>query len=81
MKERMNEHRRAVRTFSDRSEVARHVLETDHRIDFGGAEIVTKERKFYKRIFKEAWVTEREGGANKVFHSLDPSWKSLLSPR
>ena len=76
LEDRLSKHKRAIRTSSERSEVAKHVLESDHRMDFDGVAIVCKERTHFKRIFKEAWVTHR-GGANKVFHSLDSAWEPL----
>ena len=78
LKERLNEHKRLVRTFSTSSEVANHVLQTGHSMNWEAARILNRETQHYRRIIKEAWFTRSLNSGNKVFFELDPAWQGVL---
>ena len=78
LKERLTEHRRAVKNFSSSSEIANHVLDADHRVDWEGAEILNFEDCHQKRIFKESWFTRIHNSGNRVFYDLNSAWSALL---
>jgi len=76
--ERINEHKRAVRQWSVSSEVATHVSETGHGINWEMAENLSHEPFHFRRIFKESWFSKVHGSGNRVFHDLDVAWNGLL---
>ena len=69
---------RVVRSWSQSSELASHVMETGHRIGWEEAAILSKERVYFNRIFKEAWFSRVSGSSNRVFHQLDGTWSGLF---
>ena len=78
LEERLKEHKRAVRSFVASSEVANHVIQTGHAMKWSGAECLTRESCYFRRIFKEAWHTRARGSGNRVFHNLYPALNSLV---
>ena len=67
LEERSREHQRAVRELdTDRSEIAKHVHETDHRIAFHDMLCLDRESNWRRRITKEALWTKKIGSANKT---------------
>ena len=79
IEERLVEHKRAVRQLATSSEIANHVLETGHRIDWEKYECLSQESSHFGRIFKEAWFSHKHSSGNRVFHDLDPAWNKFLS--
>ena len=78
LRERVAEHRRAVKNFALSSEIANHVLETGHRMDWEGASSLARERGCFRRRFKEAWFSKFYSSSNRTFHDLDPAWDDLF---
>jgi hypothetical protein len=76
---RVSEHKRAVRTMASTSEIASHVLDTGHSINWDAAVRIDRDRGFFKRRFKEAWHTRKHASSNRVFHDLDSAWDLLVS--
>ena len=74
----VQEHKRAVRAWSQSSEIANHVAETGLHINWEGATVLAREGSHFHRVFKEAWLSEVHGSENRVFHELDSAWDSLL---
>ena len=71
----MKEHQRAIRELDvDRSEIARHVFESDHRVDVEQVQVVDKEPQWRRRTVKEAIWTKHHGSFNKTKHSLSDQW-------
>ena len=76
--ERISEHKRAVRVFHPNSEVAHHVHEENHAMDWDSVRILGREEGRFKRIFKEAWHTKSFSAGNRVFTQIDPEWNLLF---
>jgi len=77
--DRLSEHRRAVRRFAVSSEVANHVTDSGHDMDWESALTLDSESHFRKRVFKEAWFSRKYDSGNRVFCELDDVWKSFFS--
>ena len=74
MEERRKEHMRAVKDVDvQRSEVARHVFESHHQVDFKNMTVVDREPTWRKRIVKEALWTRKYKAFNHVKHSQSVS--------
>ena len=76
--ERIKEHKRAVSKLSTSSEIANHSIEADHRIDWEKAEVLDRESWHSKRLFKEAWYTQKYSSSNRVFSEIDRAWLSFI---
>ena len=76
--ERVSEHKRAVKNCCANSEVAKHCWESKHRMNWGSASVLDRERSFGKRLFKEAWRTREKGAGNQVKCELDPAWNAVF---
>lgn len=77
--ERLAEHKRSVKNCNvSASEIAAHVWETGHSIDWDKAGILASEKSYHKRVFKEAWYTRKHKAGNRVFHNLDRAWDPLF---
>ena len=73
--ERRKEHLRACRELDvDRSEVARHVAETGHKLDLGNIKVLDRETSWRRRVVKEAIWTRKLGSSNKVKHDIGQLW-------
>jgi len=78
LKERVSEHKRAVKNFAVNSEVASHVHENIHAIDWDQASVLAKEQQYHKRIFKEAVFSELHHSSNRTFTEVDKAWSVVL---
>ena len=78
LKERMAEHRRAVRECKETSEIASHVVESGHRMDWNGASVLEREVEYFKRGCKEAWWTRYFGSGNRTRWNLSGAWSGLV---
>ena len=75
LQERQKEHARAIRDMDiDRSEIAKHMMETGHRVDPQAASIIDRESDWRRRVAKEAFWTRNLGSKNKVKHDIGTSW-------
>ena len=74
VQERMMEHRRAARNFDGTSELAVHVAETGHRVDWSGMSVVDKEVDYFKRGFKEAWWSSVHKSRNRTRCEVSDVW-------
>ena len=77
--QRIGEHRRAVRRLAASSEIANHVLETGHQMDWSNPECLSRESSHFGRLFKEAWFSQKFKSGNRVFYDLDPTWNGFLA--
>ena len=69
---------RKVRNMDLASEIACHVMDTGHGMDWLGARVLEKEHRYGKRIFKEAWWTEKLQAANRTKCVIDEAWRLKL---
>ena len=75
MEERRKEHARAVKDVDvARSEVAQHVHEESHQVDFNGMEVIDREPDWRKRVVKEALWTRKFSSSNRTKHTLSDFW-------
>lgn len=75
VEERVKEHGKAIREIDvDRSEVAKHVHESDHTVEVSQVEVVDIEPQWKKRIVKEAIWTKHFDSCNKTKHTLSNRW-------
>ena len=47
-------------------------------MDWEAADVLTREKVHFRRIFKEAWFSKALGSGNRTFHELDREWFSLF---
>ena len=68
MEVRKKEHIKAVKDIAvSRSEVARHVFESDHRVDFESMQVVERESVWRRRIIKQgSRATGKQGKPVKI---------------
>ena len=60
LQERQKEHSRAIRDMDvDRSEIAKCVMETRHRMDPQAASVIDKQSDWHRRVIKEAVWTKK----------------------
>ena len=79
LEERKKEHIRAVRELDvDRSEVAKHVHETDHRIAFDDMRCLDREGIWRQRITKEALWSRKTKSANKTKADIGHFYDCIL---
>ncbi len=69
---RMSEHTAAIRKKDTNSEMVKHILNTQHTIDFTNIETLTKETDWKRRTIKESLLTHESNGKaiNEVKHKL-----------
>ena len=76
---RKAEHVRNIRELdADKSELAKHVLDTGHRIDIDALTILEREPVWKKRIVKESLWTRRLHSSNKTKIDLGKFYDSIL---
>ena len=75
--ERMLEHKRAVRRFEETSEIAMHVAETGHRMDWTSAGVIDKEKDYFKRGFKESWWSSVYASSNRTRCEVSKVWRGF----
>ena len=78
LKDRLAEHQRAVKNLTSSSEIVNHMLDSDHRVDWEGAEILNFEDGHQKRLFKESWFSRVYDSGNRVFYDLNSAWNALV---
>ena len=67
IEKRKSEHVKMIRELDvDRSELAKHVVYSDHKIDIDSMEVVDKERSWKKRIVKESLWSKHFRSGNKT---------------
>ena len=64
----VKEHRRAVNNHDKNSKIAQHANKQNHSIDFGNTTIVDKATNYHKRLFLEAWYSQRN--PNQAMNTL-----------
>ena len=78
VEERMKEHKRAICDLDiERSEIARHVFESDHTVDVSrvsNLSILDKEPQWRKKIIKEAIWSKHFAFSNRAKFSLGDVW-------
>ena len=63
---RLTEHRRATKNGDNKTNIAEHHLQTDHRIDWDSAECISFSTEYYQRLTLESWFTNLEPTANNI---------------
>ena len=56
-----------------------HCLNEDHRMDWEGSKIIGREKWHTKRLFKEAWCSNKYQSGNRTFIDLNKAWNSCIS--
>lgn len=74
---RIKEHKRAVRVADSNSKIAQHANQFVHNIDFDHATIVDRARDYHKRLFLEAWHSERDPNAGNERIDIPAIYKSF----
>ena len=59
---RMKEHQKDIKNFSDKSNIARHVIDNKHSFDFVNAQTLTYESNWHRRVIKESLHTSATNG-------------------
>ena len=59
---RMKEHQKDIRNFSDKSHIAKHVIDHKHSFDFAAVETLTNESNWTRRVIKESLYTSETQG-------------------
>ena len=71
------EHLIAIKDFDvQRSKVARHAIEDNHKVKIEEMKMIDREPSWRKRIEKEALWTKKLNGSNKVMSDIGESWRS-----
>ena len=78
LQERVGEHRRTVRNWNTSSEIANHVLNDDHQMEWNSASVLSLETNRFKRVFKESVFSQFYKSGNRVFFDADAAWSDLL---
>ena len=77
--ERVKEHKRKVKGMEvTSSEIAKHVMDTGHLMEWTGARILEREVTYGKRIFKEAWWTRRLNAENRTKQVISDAWTPFI---
>ena len=58
----MKEHQKDIRNFSDKSHIAKHVIDQKHSFDFAEVETLTNECNWTRRVIKESLYTSETQG-------------------
>jgi len=74
---RIKEHQRAVRVADSNSKVAQHANQYGHNMDFNHAIIVDRAKDYHKRLFLEAWHSERDPNAGNERIEIPAIYKSF----
>ena len=74
---RTKEHQRAVRVANSNSKVAQCANQFGHNMDFDHAIIVDKAKDYHKRLFLEAWHSERDPNAGNEGIEIPAIYKSF----
>jgi len=81
LRTRLSEHRRNCRNGEvERSGVAQHTIEEDHRIDWEGSTVINREKNWFKRRVKEALLIRKHPNFNQD-QGLDisPMWNNDIT--
>ena len=75
---RLKEHQRCCSNFDlQKSAVAQHAVEEDHRIDWDNSMVVDKESKWHRRRLKEAMYIKKYNNFNQdQGFAISPIWAS-----
>ena len=78
---RLKEHQRCCRNFeSQKSAVAQHAIEEDHRIDWSNSTVIDKEPQWHRRRLKEALHIKKHSNFNQDQGlTVSPIWNSDIS--
>ena len=74
---RLKKHKSAFRVGDNNSKVAQHANQFVRSIDFDFATTVGKARNFHKRLFLEAWYSQRDNNAGNEHIDIPDVYKSL----
>ena len=77
---RIKQHRAACRLFQrDKSALAEHSIDLDHRIDWDNAKVVSRQPRWHQRLFEEAFITTKtRDPLNRAELFLPPVYKKLM---
>ncbi len=74
---RIKEHQTAVRVCDTNSKIALHANKFGHDMDFNHAAVVDKSGDYHKRLFLEAWHSQRDQNAGNEHIDIPDVYKSL----
>ena len=74
---RIIEDRRAVRVCDSNSKIAQHANQFGHSMDFDRTTIVDKARDYHRRLFLEAWYSQRDQNTGNEHIEIPDIYKSL----
>ena len=74
---RIKEYRRAVNKQDKNSKIAQHVNKQDHNMDFHITTIIDKAANYHKRLFLEAWYSQRKSNAGNNHIDIPDIYVSL----
>ena len=74
---RLKEHKSAFRAGDNNSKIGQHANQFVQIIDFDFATTVGRARNFYKRLFLEAWYSQRDNNAGNEHIDVPDVYKSL----
>ena len=82
LRTRLQQHRAACRHLQrEKSALAEHSIDSDHRINWAEAKVVSRQERWHRRLFEEAFVThQRSHPLNRCELPLPPVYKKLLWP-
>ena len=78
LKERVTEHKRAVRNWNTNSEIVHHLRDTGHCMDWSNTTILDREKFYCKRIFKESWWSSVFSSGNRRMCEVDEAWNVVM---
>ena len=76
---RLTEHKRATRNGDLNNNIAEHLLQTNHRIDWDSAECVIYSTDYYQRATLESWFTNLEQTPLNRCQRLPAPYKRLIN--
>ena len=76
LKQRVTEHKRAVKNADSSNGLAVHVTKTQHRIEWNEAEVICREEQWMKRKIKESLMIKAHGNNLNLDAgvSIDTNW-------
>lgn len=82
VKTRILEHKKAVHIFDTNSKIAQHVYQYNHDMDFDNVEMISRANNYHKRLFLEAWYSQRDQNTgNDHVYVLDICASFTLLPK
>ena len=65
--------------FDSNLKIAQHVYQHDHSMDFENVKIIDRARNYHKRLYLEAWYSQRDPNSRNGFVDIPDIYASLHS--